>query len=62
MVDAVGLLEVNWQLVCSENQFIIQRQHHTSKKIRTQSQNSKHSGPKYFSLGSSISHTKTGGS
>lgn len=31
-----------------KKQFIIQRQHRTTKKIRTQSQNSKHSGPKYF--------------
>lgn len=32
MIDAVGLLEVKWQLVSEENQFITQRQLHSAEK------------------------------
>lgn len=32
MVDAVGLWELNWQLVSEENQFISQRQVHSGEK------------------------------
>lgn len=34
MVDAVGLLEVNWQLISEENQFISQRQLHSGEKSK----------------------------